>query len=103
MAVIARFIYDIKPRRFDDFMVKLRQAAGAQFNSPVMPQSVRLFRSSVPGPDTRQIILDIEYADMAAYGARTVFETNDAEWRELFASRPDSPEQLVSVALLTEL
>ncbi len=103
MAVVARFIYDIKPGRFDDFMSKLRLAAGERFNSPVMPRSVRLFRSSVPGPDTRQVILHIEYADMAAYGARTDFELNDTEWRELFAARPDSPEQLISVELLSEL
>ncbi len=103
MAVIAKFIYDVKPGRLDDFMSKLGRAAGEQFNSAVMPQSVRLFRSSVPGPDTRQIILHIEYADMAAYGARTTFENNNAAWQELFSAKPGSPEQLVSVELLTEL
>jgi hypothetical protein len=39
-----------------------------------MPQSVRLFRNTVPGPDTGPLILVIEYADMAAYGSRTAFE-----------------------------
>jgi len=68
-----------------------------------MMERLRLFRSSVPGPDTRQIILHIEYADMAAYGARTTFEMNNFEWKELFSAKPDSPEQLISVELLTEL
>ena len=103
MAVIARFIYEVKPGRFDDFMAKLQEAAGRRFNSDVMPKSVRLFRKSVPGPDTAQIILHIEYNDMGAYGARTAFETANTEWRKLFAATPDSPERLVSVELLTEL
>ena len=40
---------------------------------------------------------------MAAYGARTDYENSNPEWRELFAAKPDSPETLVSVQLLTEL
>jgi hypothetical protein len=47
-------------------------------------------------------VLIIEYEDMAAYGARTTFESNNREWRALFASKPDFPETLVSVQLLTE-
>jgi len=52
-------------------MTKLQAAADPRFDSPVMPQSVRLFRSTVPGPDTGPVILTIEYADTAAYRART--------------------------------
>jgi hypothetical protein len=52
MTVLAVFKYEVKPGRMDDFMAKLATAAGPEFNSPVMPQSVRLFRSTVPGPDT---------------------------------------------------
>lgn len=48
------------------------------------------------------IKLFIEYADMAAYGARTAFENANAEWKRLFEARPDSPERLVSVELLSE-
>jgi len=102
MAVIAIFTYDVKPGRMNDFMEKLGKAASPQFNSPVMPKSVRLFRNTVPGPETGAVILMIEYEDMAAYGARTAFENNSREWKELFASKPDSPETLVSVQLLTE-
>ena len=47
-------------------MAKLQAAADPRFNSPAMPRSVRLFRSTVPGPDTGRVILMIEYADMAA-------------------------------------
>ncbi len=81
MSVIVVFKYDIKPGRLPDFLKKLAQAAEPKFNSPVMPKSVRLFRSTVPGPD-HGVILMIEYEDMAAYGARTAFEnaTPSSSW-----------------------
>lgn len=103
MPVIAKFVYEVKPGRTDDFMAKLRSAGDDKFASPVMPQSVRLFHSAVPGPDTRHITMLIEYADMAAYGARTDYERANKEWRNLFSERPDSPERLLSVELLIEL
>src|SRR5258708_5443614 len=102
MPVIAIFKYDVKPGRFADFMKKLAQAAEPKFNSEVMPKSIRMFRSIVPGPD-HGVILMIEYADMAAYGARTAFENSNAEWRQLFEPARDSPETLVSVELLAEI
>lgn len=103
MAVLAIFKYDVKPGRLPDFMAKLQAAASPRFNSLVMPSSVRLLRSTVPGPDTGAVILMIEYTDMAAYGARTAYEQSNAEWRDLFAATPDSPETLVSVELLSEM
>jgi quinol monooxygenase YgiN len=103
MAVIAVFKYQVKPGRMAEFMAKLRAAAQPEFNSPAMPKSFRLFRSTVPGPDTGPVIMMIEYDDMAAYGARTTFENNNPEWRKLFEATPDSPETLISVELLTEL
>jgi len=103
MAVIAVFKYQVKAGRMPDFMAKLQQAAHPRFNSRVMPKSFRLFRSTVPGPDTGPVIMMIEYEDMAAYGARTAFETANAEWRNLFDATPESPETLLSVELLTEL
>lgn len=102
MSVIAIFKYDIKPGRLPDFLKKLAQAAEPTFDSPVMPKSVRLFRSTVPGPG-HGVILMIEYEDMAAYGARTAFENANAEWRKLFEPTRDSPEALIAVELLTEL
>jgi len=102
MAVIAKFIYEVKPGRMVDFMAKLKQAAGPKFSSPVMPKSFRLFRSTVPGPDTGTVVMLIEYEDMAAYGSRTAFENSNKEWKELFAAAPDAPEKLLSVELLTE-
>jgi hypothetical protein len=103
MAVIAKFTYEVKPGRMRDFMAKLMTARSPEFNSPVMPKSVRCFQSTVPGPETRYVVLFIEYEDMAAYGARTAFEQGNQKWRELFAATPNSPEQLVRVELLTEL
>jgi hypothetical protein len=102
MPVIAIFKYDVKPGRFADFMKKLAQAAAPKFTSDVMPKSIRMFRSIVPGPD-HGVILMIEYADMAAYGARTAFENSNAAWRQLFEPARDSPEALVSVELLAEI
>jgi hypothetical protein len=103
MSVLAIFTYDVKPGRMQDFLSKLKQAANAKFNSPVIPKSVRLFRNTVPGPDTGPVLLVIEYQDMAAYGARTTFENDNPEWRALFAAHPNSAETLVSVQLLTEM
>lgn len=103
MSVLAIFTYDVKPGRMQDFLTKLKQAADPKFISPVMPKSIRLFRNTVPGPDTGPVLLLIEYADMAAYGARTTFENANSEWKVLFAAHPNSPETLVSVQLLTEL
>jgi hypothetical protein len=102
MPVIAIFKYDVKPGRFADFMKKLAAAADPKFNSDIMPKSIRMFRSIVPGPD-HGVILMIEYPDMAAYGARTAFENSNAEWRQLFEPARDSPETLVSVELLAEI
>jgi hypothetical protein len=92
MAVIAVFKHDVKPGRMGDFMAKLKAAADHKFDSPVMPKSFRLFRSTVPGPDTGPVIMMIEYDDMAAYGARTAFENAHADWKRLFEAQPDSPE-----------
>ena len=103
MPVLAVFKYAVKPGRMADFMEKLQSAADPKFNSPVMPQAVHLYRSSVPGPDTAGVVLMLEYSDMHAYGHRTDFENKNAEWRELFEAKPDSPETLLSVELLTQL
>ncbi len=103
MSVLAIFRYAVEPGRMGDFMAKLGRAAEPRFNSPVMPQSVRLYRSSVPGPDTAGVVLMLEYADMAAYGMRTAFENSNSEWRELFEATPQSPERLLGVELLAEL
>jgi hypothetical protein len=101
--VLAIFKYEVNPGRMADFMAKLKEAVDPKFDSPVMPAGVRLFRSTVPGPDTGPVILMIEYPDMAAYGARTAFENSNSDWKKLFAAQPDSPETLISVELLTEL
>ena len=103
MSVLARFVYEVKPGRFTDFMAKLQEAGSPKFKSEVMPESIKLYRNAVPGPDTQLVILHIEYKDMTSYGARTDFETSNGAWRELFAAKPDSPERLVSVEILTEL
>ncbi len=69
MVVFAIFTYDVKPGHMSDFLAKRGEAASPKFNSPVMPKSVRLFRNTVPRPDTGPVVLIIEYEDMAAYGA----------------------------------
>jgi hypothetical protein len=101
--VVAVFKYEILPGRMGDFMAKLAEGGDVKFNNPVMPKSFRLFRSTVPGPDTDHVLLFIEYEDMAAYGARTAWENGNPEWYRLFEAKPDSPERLISVELLTEM
>jgi hypothetical protein len=103
MAMIAIFTYDVKPGRMGDFTAKLQAAAHSKFNGKVMPKVIRLFRRTVPGPDTGLVALMIEYENMAAYGVRTDYEISNAEWRELFAAKQNSPEMLVCVELLTEI
>lgn len=103
MSVIAIFKYQVEPGRMADFMAKLQKAASPRFSSKVMPKSFRLLRSTVPGPDTGPVIMMIEYEDMSAYGARTAYENSNAEWKKLFEAKPDSPETLLSVELLTEM
>jgi hypothetical protein len=103
MAVIAVYRYAIKPGRMSDFMAKLGEAASPKFNSRVMPNGVRLLRSSVPGPDQGFAVLMIEYNDMAAYGMRAAYEHGNGAWQKLWEPTPDSPETLVSVELLTEM
>jgi hypothetical protein len=103
MPVLAIFKYAVKPGRMPDFLEKLQAAVDPRFNSPSMPQSARLFRSSVPGPDTGGVVLILEYPDMASYGQRATFENNNKEWRRLFEAQPDSPETLLSVELLTQM
>ena len=102
MAVVAIFTYDVVPGRMVDFLTKLGRAGSPECASPDLPSGVRLFRSTVPGPDTGPVLLFIEYPDMAAYGARTAWEQGNPAWRVWFAARSDSPERLVSVQLLTE-
>jgi len=103
MSVLAIFHYEVKPGRMNDFIAKLQKAAAPKFDCPVMPTRIRLYRSTVPGPDTGGVSLHIEYESMAAYGARADYENSNREWKELFAAAPDSPEKLVAVELLTEL
>src|SRR5260221_8810197 len=102
MSVTAISNYDVRRGRLRDSLKNLAQAAEPKFNSPVMAKSIRMFRSTVPGPD-HGVILMIEYEDMAAYGARTAFENANAEWRQLFEPTRDSPETPISVELLTEI
>lgn len=99
MAVIAKFVYEVKPGRLEEFMAKLGQAAEPRFNSPVMPRSVRTFKSTLTG----LVTMLIEYEDEAAYEARTAFERSNDDWKTLFEINRESPERLVSVELLTEL
>jgi hypothetical protein len=101
--ILAVYRYEVRPARMGDFLTKLGEAASPKFNSPVMPLGARLLRSTVPGPDTGGVTLMLEYADMAAFGARNAWENANPEWRSLFAATPDSPESLLSVELLTEI
>jgi NIPSNAP len=102
MAVLAIFKYEVKPGRLPDFLKKLAEAADPKFTSPVMPKSVRVLRTTVPGPDTGVIVM-LEYEDMAAYGARTAYEQANKDWQRLFEPAANAPEKLVSVELLTEV
>jgi hypothetical protein len=78
LAVVAIFKYEVGPGRMNDFMGKLAQTASPRFNSPVMPKGIRLFRNTVPGPDTGPVYLLIEYENM----------TNTRIWPRTGLARP---------------
>jgi hypothetical protein len=76
MAVIAIFIYDVKPESDCPIMTQLQQAASSQFNGKVC-QSVfacGAARFLIPV----LWVLMIEYENTSAYGARRAFETSNA-------------------------
>jgi len=87
------------PSGEDDSTAKLATVASPEYHSPVMPQSVRLFRGTVPGPGTGRVILMIDYPDIAAYDVRMTFQNTNPAWTKLFASQPNSPETLISIEL----
>jgi|HubBroStandDraft_6_1064221.scaffolds.fasta_scaffold02158_12 hypothetical protein len=72
MAVPAIFNYDITPGRVNNFMAKLAAAADAKFVSKVMPKGIHLFGRT----------------------ARPDCESSNAECRELYAAKQDSPGTL---------
>lgn len=102
MSVIAIFKYQVEPGRMADFMAKLQEAGSPKFSSKVMPKSFRLFRSTVPGPDTGPVIMMMNMTTWLRM-ARTAYENSNPEWKKLFEAKADSPETLISVELLTEM
>ncbi|KRG70966.1 NIPSNAP family protein [Pseudoxanthomonas dokdonensis] len=103
MTITARFTYRIQPGRMDEFVAKLKAAADARFNSAVMPQAFRFYVDALPGQDADIVILDIDYASLADFGARTDFEQNNPEWAALWGPQPDAPEQLLGVDILKSI
>ena len=102
MTVIARFHYQIQPGRMDEFRAKLKDAADPQFASAQMPQAIRFYRCVVPGSDRDTLLMDIEYPNLAAYGARSDFEHSQAAWAALWGAQADAPEHLLGVDLLQQ-
>ncbi|MEO7068727.1 MAG: hypothetical protein ABI114_17595 [Rhodanobacter sp.] len=102
MTVIARFRYQIQLGRMDEFRAKLKAAADPQFTSAQMPQAIRFYRCVVPGSDANTLLMDIEYPNLAAYGARSDFEHSQAAWAVIWGAQVDAPEQLLGVELLQQ-
>lgn len=103
MTVIARFTYRIQPGRMDEFRAKLAAAGDPRFNSTQMPQAIRFYRSVVPGPGLDTLVMELEYANLAAYGARTDFERSQPAWAAIWGAQADAPEQLLGVELLEQI
>jgi hypothetical protein len=87
----------------DDFRAKLKAAAEPRFNSAEMPEAIRFWRSVVPGSGNDTLVMDIQYPNLAAYGARTDFEHADAAWAALWSPQANAPEQLLGVELLEQV
>ena len=80
MTVIARFRYRIQPGRMDEFRAKLTAAADPRFASEQMPQAIRFYHNLVPASESDTVVMDIEYPNLVAYGARTDFEQSQSAW-----------------------
>jgi hypothetical protein len=76
------------PRRF-------RGQTPASGGLPIQRQShaqgIRLFRDTVPGPDTDFAVLIIEYENLAAYGAPTDYENANTRLAGAVGAKSDSP------------
>jgi hypothetical protein len=102
MTIVARFRYRIQPGRMNEFRAKLKAASDPRFASAQMPQAIRFYRSIVPGPGLDTLVMDIEYASLAAYGARTDFEHSQSAWTTIWGAQAEAPEQLLGVELLQQ-
>jgi hypothetical protein len=103
VTIIARFTYRIAPGRLDEFRAKLVASTAPHFDSPQMPQAIRFYRGVVPAPGLDIWVMDIEYANLAAYGARTDFERQQAAWSAIWGPHANAPEQLLGVELLEQV
>ena len=102
MTVIAHFHYQIQPGRMEEFGVKLKAAAGPRFASEQMPEAIRFYRCIVPGTGGNPLLMDIEYPNLAAYGARSDFEHSQAARAAIWGAQADAPELLLGVELLQQ-
>jgi len=70
MSVIALFEFKALPGRLKEFESKPMQAKSPR-NGSEKSNSIRVFRRAIPGPNTRGVIVAVEYDNLAKYGERT--------------------------------
>jgi hypothetical protein len=103
-AVKAAYGFRIKPGRFDDWRALARE--GEKLVERHGGRNLRNFAAAAAGPETPVCTSTIDFDDAAAWGAfqdATAPDTEVHSFNERLAGRPDSPAEILTVSLLTEI
>lgn len=105
MAVIQLSTVRVKPGRFEEFMA--HQDAIKAINARYGLTGRRLFRKTLAGEQTGEVLIFSEFESMTAYVHWTEERNKDPEyqeWRKTTPnSNPDSGAELLSTILLTDI
>jgi hypothetical protein len=102
MAVRSVSIFQPRPGRRQEF---LKDAAAAKKMLERLGASFRIAETTVGGPNTGNIIVALEFKDIAAFAAFTQKAQGDAKWQAFQAkvSGPDPATTLVARSLITDI
>ena len=103
-AVMLSYGFRIKPGRFEDWRALARE--GDKLAERLGGHQLRHFAAMAAGPETPVWQASIAFDDASAWGAfqdATASDTEAQTFQERIASRPDSPAEILSVGLLTEI
>jgi hypothetical protein len=102
MAVRSVSIFHPHPGRRQEF---LKDAAAAKKMLERLGASFRIAETTVGGPNTGNIIVALEFKDIAGFAAFTQKAQADAKWQAFQAkvSGPDPATALVARSLITDI
>ncbi len=103
MAVRSISIFQPRPGRRQEF---LKDAGAAKKMLERLGASFRIAETTVGGPNTGNIIVALEFKDMAAFAAFTQKAQGDAKWQAFQAKvngGPDPATTLIARSLITDI